>query len=233
MNAPTTARRFVLVLITALNLVGCSSFASKGTMPPPGPNGVVDPSLAPDFMAVAGRDGGIAGYVPKRYLLPVPGPPLEPDVPVYADDLQTLVGHMVNGKGFVPIGVDPGTVPNIPVQVAPSLAGPPGPSTSLTIYVRSAIAPITWLEIRSAGEMTGATGYNNGLGVGCDDIPMDGEVVLLDRSPDDPGAQMLRTIYTRDPANFPATLWVDIGPDGAVSQGTGVPAWWPGPPQAC
>jgi hypothetical protein len=81
--------------------------------------------------------------------------------------------------------------------------------------------------------MTGATGYNNGLGVGCDDIPMGGQVVLLDRSPDDPAVKMLRTIYTHGPANSPATLWVDIGADGAVSQGVGVPAWWTGPPQAC
>ena len=34
--------------------------------------------------------------------------------PVYADDLITLVGHMVPGRGFVPLGVDPVDVPPFP-----------------------------------------------------------------------------------------------------------------------
>ena len=176
---------------------------------------------------------GIAGYVPKRYLFPQPGMPMESDMPVYAADLQTLVGHMVVGKGFVPLDVDPATVPNFPVQAGPSMAQPPGDVTELTVYVRSAVVQTTWLVVRTGGGMIGATGYNIGLGVGCDDIPMGGELVLLDRDPQDAGAQVRRSIYTRDGANFPATLWVDIGTDGVVRQGSGVPDWWAGPPQAC
>ena len=47
------------LLLAACSVAGllsgaCSPFASKGTMPPPGPNGQVDASAAPDF---------IAGYV--------------------------------------------------------------------------------------------------------------------------------------------------------------------------
>lgn len=223
----------IALLVVALTLGGCNPFASKGTMPPPGANGVVDASLAPDFIAVAGRDDGIAGYVPKRYLFPQPGLPLESDIPVYAADLQTLVGHMVVGKGFVPVSVDPATIPNFPVQVAPSMAQPPGAAGKLTVYVRSAVVQTTWLVVRTGGGMIGATGYNIGLGVGCDDIPIGGELVLMDRDPQDAGARVLRSIYTRGEANFPATLWVDVGADGAVHQGSGVPDWWSGPPQAC
>jgi hypothetical protein len=36
-------------------------------MPPPGLNGEVDASLSPDFIAVAGPDWGIVGYIPKRF----------------------------------------------------------------------------------------------------------------------------------------------------------------------
>lgn len=31
-----------------------------------------------------------------------------PTVPVYADDLKTVIGAMVDGVGFVPAGTDPG-----------------------------------------------------------------------------------------------------------------------------
>lgn len=115
-------RRFAAseLLLVAVSAMGCSPLATKGTMPPPGPNGQLEVSLAPDFIAVAGRDGGIAGDVPKAYLFPEPtstvGRPDLPPYPVYAEDLRTLVGHMVAGKGFVPLGVDSAAIPNIPVQ---------------------------------------------------------------------------------------------------------------------
>jgi hypothetical protein len=219
----------VALLTTVLAIAGCTPFASKGTMPPPGPDGQVDPSSAPDFIAVAGPGAGIAGYARKEDVLqPGNGP-----IPVYGEDLRTVIGQMIPGKGFVPRGIDPRTVPNIPVQVGPSVAGPAGQQTSLTIYVRSAAGQTAWLAIRAGGELIGAAGYNAGLGVGCENVPVGAQVVLLDRSPQDAGVQALRTIYTRgQAAGFP-TLWVDIGADGMVTQGTGVPGWWQGPPQSC
>lgn len=96
---------------------GCSPLASKGTMPPPGANGQVDPSSAPDFLAVAGRDAGIAGYARKEDVLG----PGDAAFPVYGDDLRTVVGQMVPGKGFVPVGVDPATVLTFAVEVGPSV----------------------------------------------------------------------------------------------------------------
>lgn len=112
------------VLVVALIAAGCGPLGTKGTMPPPGPDGEVNRDVIPDFIAVAAQDGGIAGYVSKEYVFPEPtkaiGRPGEVDWPVYADDLRTLVGHMVAGKGFVPLGVDPESVPERPVQVGPS-----------------------------------------------------------------------------------------------------------------
>ena len=91
-------------------------------MPPPGPDGTVDAGRAPDFIAFAGQTDHIIGWVPKEYLLGAKtGDPNAP-IPVYADDLRTLIGHDVAGKGFVPLGVDPAGAPNIPVSVAPSAA---------------------------------------------------------------------------------------------------------------
>jgi hypothetical protein len=79
--------------------------------PPQG--GPISGALVPDFIPALARDGTtIAGYVPKRYLIgpfdTLPGTPSNPPQaapqPVYADDLATLVGHMVPGSGFVPLG---------------------------------------------------------------------------------------------------------------------------------
>jgi hypothetical protein len=97
-------------------------------MPPPGSGGRIDPSAVPDFVAVAGKDGGIVGYVSKRYVLPdssaLPRLPNNESWPVYAADLRTVVGHMVTDKGFVPLGVDPNDVSAPPVVVGPSPAPP-------------------------------------------------------------------------------------------------------------
>jgi hypothetical protein len=79
----------------------------------PRQGGPIYPALVPDFVpALAGDGTTIAGYVPKRYLIgpfeSLPGtpsnPPQDQPQPVYADDLETLVGHMVPGSGFVPLG---------------------------------------------------------------------------------------------------------------------------------
>lgn len=207
-------------------------------MPPPGPNGEIDPSLAPEFIAVAGRDGGIVGYTPKKYLLPGSTTTLQPvvdaEIPVFGDDLLTPIGHLVPGKGFVPQGVDPGTIPNIPVQVRPSFATPSGEPKSLTMYVRSAAAGTVWFAEGLDGVIVSAQGgYFHGLGVGCTVLTAGSQLVMVDRPPMDPGSRTLRVIYQAARASETPTLWVDIGNDGAVSQGQGVPSWWPGPPQEC
>jgi hypothetical protein len=87
---------------------------TKGPIPPdaaPPQGGAINEALVPDFVSAYGQDGvTIAGYVPKALLLhsgSVPGtpdnPPQDQPLPVYGEDLTTLVGHMVAGKGFVPL----------------------------------------------------------------------------------------------------------------------------------
>jgi hypothetical protein len=116
----------VVCLVAPLGLSACRLGATHGTMPPGEVNGEIDPSAVPDFIAYSGRADRIIGWVPKSYLLHpeqhcggARGPQCDP-IPVYADDLITLIGHDVPGRGFVPLGEDPAIVPERPVQVGPS-----------------------------------------------------------------------------------------------------------------
>jgi hypothetical protein len=71
---------------------------TKGPIPDDAINeaGQLDESRVPDFIPAWGHDDKIAGYV--RYCAIHAGGA----VPVYADDLKTVVGHMLPGRGFVP-----------------------------------------------------------------------------------------------------------------------------------
>ena len=93
---------------------------SKGTMPPPGPNGEIDPGAWPDYVAVAG-EVGIAGYVAKEAVVD----PGDRTWPVYGEDLRTVVGHLVPGRGLVPAGVDPESAPTFEVHAGPATPGVP------------------------------------------------------------------------------------------------------------
>ncbi|HEX5630614.1 MAG TPA: hypothetical protein VFY15_03070, partial [Acidimicrobiia bacterium] len=68
----------------------------------------------PDYIVAWDREGNLAGYVAAPYVWPVVGREEDfwPDgsIPV-VDTKLTLVGHMVPGVGFVPLGVDPSSVP--------------------------------------------------------------------------------------------------------------------------
>ena len=123
-----TLRVGLCLALLVVVVVACGATASRGTMPPPDANGMVNPSSAPDFIAYSGRTDGMIGWIPKTYLLDLsqhcgPGPGCDP-IPVYGDDLRTLIGHDVAGRGFVPLGVDPATIPEHPGVAGPSIGTP-------------------------------------------------------------------------------------------------------------
>jgi hypothetical protein len=220
----------VALIVTVVCIVACAPVATRGTMPPPGPDGEVDPSAAPDFIAVAGRDAGIAGYTPKRYVL---GPPDDEPAPVYAGDLTTLVGHMVVGKGFVPLGVDPATVPDFPVAAGPGdVDRPAGPGT-ISIYVRNASSATAWFAARRAGQIGSAQGYDRTAGAGCLRVDAGDELVMYAGNPAEPGATVDRVLYVQPEGDAVTTLWIDVTADRAVTTGRGIPGWWSGGPVGC
>ena len=216
-------------LVAILLIAGCSPLASKGTMPPPDPNGVVDASSAPDFLAVAGRDGGIAGYARKEDVLGR----RDAAFPVFGDDLRTVVGQMVPGRGFVPAGVDPATVPTFAVEVAPAAAPGNSASGQVVLYVRNDASAEAWVAVLVGGQPWNSSGFSSQtMGVSCYAMQAGSPLVLLDRSPRQAGTGVSRLIHVREQEREPPSLWIIIGRDGAVQQGTGVPAWW-GEPQSC
>jgi hypothetical protein len=220
-----------VALLAATTLTACSPTASKGTMPPPGPDGEIDPAAAPDFIAGAG-DVDIAGYARREDVLAMNIDPF----PVFGEDLRTVVGQMVPGNGFVPAGVDPATVPDRPVEAGPS--GDLADATvaghgEVTLYVRNGGQVVAWIALQIGGRSWNSTGFwGENMGVGCYAMPSGSRLVLLDRSPEQPGASVLQAIHTRGPEPEPPSLWIDIAEDGSVLQGVGTPAWW-GEPQTC
>lgn len=216
-------------VVAAACLAACSPFASKGTMPPPGPNGEVDASSAPDFLAVADRDAGIAGYARKEDVLS----PGDAPFPVYGDDLRTVVGQMVPNRGFVPAGVDPATIPTFTPEVGPSHDPSSETSGQVMLYVRNDASEAAWVAVQVAGQPWNSTAFwGQNMGVGCYAMPVGSRLVLLDRAPTQAGASVVRMIYTRGQQPEAASLWITIGANGAIEQGHGVPAWW-GQPQVC
>jgi hypothetical protein len=140
---------------------------------------------------------------------------------------------MYPGRGFVPLGVDPNSVPTFPAQEGPAVLAPTGPPTSLTLYIRSAAPTTRWFDVVPANATVGAVGATIPISVACLDVPLGGQAVMFDRPPQEAGAIPLRVIYQRVVAVGRPTLWVDVAADGSVRQGTGMPAWWVGPTPAC
>ena len=132
---PRNHLRLVIVLAIGLSAAAAATVAagtsepSKGRIPDAAwlDNGAIDLSVVPDYISQLGPDGEIVGYVSRSVLVdPTAGQrdalgrPEAAMWPVYGEDLSTIVGYVVPGKGFVAEGVDPATVEDVPVVVAPA-----------------------------------------------------------------------------------------------------------------
>lgn len=133
MRKPTQHLGFLLVMTAGLLLTGVATVAagspsqSMGRIPDAAfAGGALDLTQVPDFVSTLGRDGSVVGYVSRDRIIDpsagkrdVLGRPIAGTWPVYAEDLETVVGHLVPDRGFVPIGVDPASVPAADVRVGP------------------------------------------------------------------------------------------------------------------
>jgi len=191
----------------------------------------------PDFIAVGGRNGQIVGYVSKDYFLQGragQGRGATDPWPVYGDDLRTIVGHLVSGKGFVPRGVEPDSIPDIPVVVGPSMSPSGGDSARVAVYVRVGASDRVWIaSVSSDGVITTVMSFDAGMGVACMSLPDGGRVAVLDGDPD-VGSRRERAVLNVDSGgDATSDVWVDVASSTAISNGAGVPSWWPSGPEAC
>lgn len=157
-DATPATLRFGHLRLTAFADGASARDPTKGTMPPPPPGGgTVDESLGPDFIAVAGPDG-IAGYAPRALVnggtSPVNGYVGQaPDVPVYADDLRTLVGYFIVGRGFVALADLGGSQPPTPeVATAPSSVPGSTPASVASLNPGEVLLPTSPPGSGSAGD---------------------------------------------------------------------------------
>lgn len=220
----------LLTVMVSASVVACGPrVGTKGTMPPPGANGLVDPSAVPDFVAVAGPDG-IAGYVQKDAVLAMQ----DRAWPVYGEDLTTVVGQLIPGVGFVPIDASPGLGSRMPPSAGPVSTGL-SETTAVALYVRNASSQQAWVAFTDGQVITPAGAFLGGglLGSGCFNVPLRSRLVLLDREPTQAGALVVATAFDSavDDQTIPRS--VDIASDGRIFIGTGIPAWWVSDPPPC
>ena len=87
-----------------------SDGATYGPVPSSAPGGTVDPATLPDFVSVPCRTGeGIGGYARREDV--VSSGVIAPEFDVYSPDGRTVVGHVVETKGFVALDENPDEVP--------------------------------------------------------------------------------------------------------------------------
>jgi len=111
------------IAITPLSLAAADSSRppTKGRVPAAAfqANGNLDKSKVPDFIPALDRAGNQVGYVSRDLAMPDPSEAgSEVPIPVYADDLTTIVGSMMPGRGFVPRGARASDVPSFVVRTS-------------------------------------------------------------------------------------------------------------------
>jgi hypothetical protein len=119
-----------------------------------------DIAAMPDYIPVTCQTGDtIGGWITKTDMLNSPTPispelaaDTPPDVdPVYADDGTTVVGHMVDGRGFVPLGTDPTEVTPPPFDVKAFFDQPRLPVSDEHGKVRGTIPTSAYMPERLTG----------------------------------------------------------------------------------
>jgi PASTA domain len=109
-------------------------YLTKG--PVPSAHGQPDFQRAPAFVEVDANTK--VGYVPRKYVVPsAPNTPvnrlLNAIAPVYSPNLKTLIGHLYPGIGFIPLGLNPHSVPCLPIVENGTTSTIPCRSTTKTV----------------------------------------------------------------------------------------------------
>jgi hypothetical protein len=121
------------------------------------------------------------------------------------------------------------------VKVAPASNGSAAEPGEVVIYVRNKSPREAWIAEMFGTEFSNGGGFpgDGYVGASCFATSARAHIVVLDRPPTEPGAVVLQTLYTRDGEPARAILSVDLDAAGAISIGSGIPAWWEGDSPTC
>jgi hypothetical protein len=108
------------------------------------------------------------------------------------------------------------------------------PQTMVTIYGQNEREVDAWFGLMSLRDPPEAVGFGPDSGVACLAGSIGSEIAWFDGSPGR-GGRPVQKIGTVVAEGRPGSnvLWVSVAPDGSLTTGGGVPAWWVGDAQAC
>ncbi len=112
------ANRSIKAVIVVSVAVGLAGFVAAQSPPPTKgyipseafEDGRVDLDEVPDYVVVYARNGETAGYIAKTDFFVSAGPP-PGRVAVVDESLSRVIGDMVAGRGFVPLGTPDEEIP--------------------------------------------------------------------------------------------------------------------------
>jgi hypothetical protein len=73
------------------------------------------------------------------------------------------------------------------------------------------------------------------MGVACSDVPGGSQLSWArgEPNPADPTGEQLVALIGSQDSGAPRLIWIDVAANGAVTTGTGEPAWWDSGPAGC
>jgi hypothetical protein len=109
---------------------------------------------------------------------------------------------------------------------------PTQPHVAVTIYGRNARADEQWFALVPLGDPLEGVGFGAD-GVACLHGPIGSEIARFDGVPGVGGRVLERVGAIVPEGAGDNVFWVSIAPNGLLTRGEGVPAWWQGDPQVC
>jgi hypothetical protein len=106
-----------------------------------------------------------------------------------------------------------------------------GPPVPVAVYARVGPPTVAWVGVTPLTNPPLEVGFNGGaVGVACWTAPSGSQVVLLDGNPGQGRTNAIAVVGTVGvgPSVPARSMWLDIGRDGSVTSGSGVPPWWSG-----
>lgn len=108
----------------------------------------------------------------------------------------------------------------------------PRPQGKVILYGRNEAPGLAWFGVVPMGDPPETVGFGSDMGVACLSGAAGSELLSFEGSPT-AGGQPQRVLGRVPGEGNALVLWVDVAQDGTLTNGDGVPAWWPDAPIEC